>query len=368
MNFFDTYTSNSIAAGANQFCFDMPSDERRTARAYFKIAYGGEYSYSLLFSGLLDGDYRGQSYANLPVHGWHIHEARVGRTHAIPTVGDLSAIAPDTDFSTEWLADLTFDGGSRNKTAPADLFFTDPVRLSFAAGEYLCIELTFSGERLPCHPESLLPIYVRTAHGWKYSVEMPLPTMIGCDRPVTERVAYLGDSITQGIGAGYNSYLHWNARLSAMIGGSRAFWNLGIGYGTAASAATDGIWLAKAKKNDTVLLCYGVNDINRFRIAEDVTSDLSRIIDLLKAEGCRIILQTVPPFNYPPEKKAVWQRVNTVIKADLARRVDAVFDCVPLLSASPDTPEVAKYGGHPDAAGCAVWAEELYRAIAHLFP
>jgi lysophospholipase L1-like esterase len=152
-----------------------------------------------------------------------------------------------------------------------------------------------------------------------------------------------------------------------MIGGERAFWNLGIGYGTATSAASDGVWLLKAKQSDTVFVCYGVNDINSFHTADEVIADISTIIDKLRLAKCKIILKTVPPFDYPAEKKAVWCEVNERIKKDLSRKVDLTFDCVPLLSIGGARSEVTRYGGHPNAEGCAVWAEELWRAVKPLF-
>ena len=367
MRFFDKYTSKSIGAGANQHYFEMKRGEVCTSRAYFKIAHGGEYEYSLLFSGILDGNFRRISYANEPCGGWVIHSGRIGRCKVIPATDRLDLLVMDEDIVTEWLCEMTFDGGKAEKSVEAELFCTDPMRLSFESGEFIAVELTFSGERIPCHPESLLPIYKKVGDGWEYSVKMPVPTMIGCDRQVSERVAFLGDSITQGCGSGFNAYRHWNAILAEMIGGDRAFWNIGIGYGTATAAASDGVWLGKAKENDTVFLCFGVNDINSGHTADEVIGDISRIIDLLCEAGCRIILQTVPPFNYPEGKKEVWLAVNKAIKSELTEKVAAVFDCVPLLSESEERPEVTKYGGHPDGVGCLVWANALYDAVKPMF-
>lgn len=367
MRYFEKYTSNSIGAGANQHYFEMQDGEIRTARAYFKIAHGGEFEYSLLFSGILDGNYRRISYANEPCGGWMIHGGRIGKCKFIPATDRLDLLVMERDIVTEWLCEMTFDGGMSEKAVGAELFSTDPARLSFEAGEFIAVELTFSGKRIPCHPESLLPIYKKVGDVWEYSVNMPVPAMIGCDRAVSERVAFLGDSITQGCGSGFNAYQHWNAILADRIGGDRAFWNIGIGYGTATSAASDGVWLSKAKESDTVFLCFGVNDINSFHTADEVISDISTIIDLLRAAGCRIILQTVPPFDYPEGKREVWLAVNEAIKNELAEKVAAVFDCVPLLSESAEHPEITKYGGHPDATGCRVWADALYDAIKQLF-
>ncbi len=66
-----------------------------------------------------------------------------------------------------------------------------------------------------------------------------------------------------------NSYEHWNAVVAENLGSQYGFWNLGLGYGRAADAATDGAWFFKAKQNDIVVVCYGVNDIFQgFTISE----------------------------------------------------------------------------------------------------
>lgn len=36
---------------------------------------------------------------------------------------------------------------------------TDPVELTAQPGDYLCLEITFSGTEIPCHTELLIPCY-----------------------------------------------------------------------------------------------------------------------------------------------------------------------------------------------------------------
>ena len=226
--------------------------------------------------------------------------------------------------------------------------------------------MTFSGGMIPYHEESMLPAFVKTAEGWEYCVKMPFAAMVGCDRPIKKRVAYLGDSITQGIGAPKNSYLHWNALLSEKLGKEYAFWNLGIGYGRASDAASDGAWLYKAKQNDVIFVCYGVNDILQGESEQDIKDNLARIVRILKGMGKEVILQTVPPFNYSGERIESWEIINDFIKTVLSKEVDALFDNVPCLSESL-MPHMAKFGGHPNAEGGAVWADALYSEIGSLF-
>ena len=367
MSFFKKYVSNTYAGSANQHIFAMNEKEVRTSRAFYKISVGGEYKYSLLYSSITDGSFRGIGKPNTVCDEWSILGARVGRCADFPEERDLFEIDVESDVKITWLERLTFDGERSYTPDGGELFCTDPATLSFERGDYICIELTFSGAILPCHPEIQVPVYVFRDGKWSYDIETPLPSMIGCDRRVTERIAYLGDSITQGCGAGINSYNHWNATLSEKLGENRAYWNLGIGYGKAGDAASDGVWMFKALQNDTVFVCYGVNDINGGKDADTIISEIDFIIDRLKENGCRVILQTTPPFDYPEERKLVWMEVNRRILSELAKKADYTFDCTKILSQSDSEPHIAKFGGHPDAEGCTKWALALYEEIKALF-
>ena len=208
MSFFDKFTSNTYAGSANQYLFEMKEGERRTSRVFYKISVGGEYSYSLLYSSIIDGSFRKIGKPNLILDEWKIHGAKIGRCTSFPEEREISEIDAEKDISVKWLGRLTFDGKRSYIPDGGELFCTDPQSLFFEKGDYLCVELTFSGSILPCHPEIQVPVYVLKDGEWKYDVNSPLPVMIGCDRPVKKRIAYLGDSITQGCGAGLNSYKH----------------------------------------------------------------------------------------------------------------------------------------------------------------
>ena len=363
MTFFTTFTSNTVAGSGNQLTFSMDRDTIRTGRVFYKITHGGEYRYSLLFSNTVDSTYGDGSLCckNTACPPWEILEARVARfgREAVP-LDFTEGVLPDQpcDFIT-----LTFGGASRKTVAAGELFYSDPVPLRFEADEYLCLELTFTGDTLPYHEESLLPIFTKTADGWQYDRKMPLASMIGCDRPVTARIGFVGDSITQGIGTPLNAYTHWNALLARKLGNSYAYWNLGLGFGRANDLASDGAWAYKAKQNDVVIVCYGVNDMHKGFTTEDTIRDLTTIVDLLRKNGCKILLQTIPPFDYTEEIAKRWHTINTYIRTELAERVDLVFDTVPILGLNEAEPHRAKFGGHPNEEGCRLWAEALYTAI-----
>ena len=212
----------------------------------------------------------------------------------------------------------------------------------------------------------MLPVFIKENGVFKYSKHMPFAGMIGIDREPRARVCYLGDSITQGIGVAKNSYKHWSALLSEKLGCDYAYWNLGIGYGRASDAASDGAWLYKAKQNDIVFVCYGVNDIYQGRTETQIKADIKSIVTRLKKEGRTVILQTVPPFGYSGAKIEMWEGINEYIKTEIKGEVDFVFDCVPYLG-EEGRPQVPKFGGHPNEKGSLIWADALFSAVGKLF-
>ena len=112
-----------------------------------------------------------------------------------------------------------------------------------------------------------------------------------------------------------------------------SIWNLGLGFGRAYDAARDGAWLYRARKMDSVVVCFGVNDILRGRSAQQLCGDLETIVSLLQQSGCRVVLFTTPPFDlFTPEQQKVWREVNQFVRA--ADFPDAVFDIASVLGLS----------------------------------
>jgi lysophospholipase L1-like esterase len=375
MEYFKRFSSNTCAGSGNQLYFGVPEGEKRVGRVFYRISVGGEYDYSLLFSNIIDSTYSdgSASHKNLICGGWTIHGAKIGKCKSIPSgksVTEMNVADADegviSDVIVSELREVTF-GGRREKTVmPGEFFSTDPIALNFEKNEYLCLEMIFSGKMIPYHEESLLPVFVREGGAFKYNKKMPFAGMIGCGRAVKGRVAYLGDSITQGIGTPNNSYAHWNAVLSQKLGDEYAYWNLGLGFGRASDAASDGAWLYKAKQNDIIFVCFGVNDIFRGPSEEQIKLDLTYIAETLKKAGKTVIMQTVPPFDYSGDDIGKWNRINEYIKTELKSKVDLVFDVVSVLGRE-DAPHMARYGGHPDESGCKIWAEALYGQVRRLF-
>ena len=353
MNYFNRYTSNTTAGSANQLFFTRISSVKPAiGRVYYRVFAGGTYNYSLLFSNILDSTFNHGDVAkcNRIIDTWKLICVRV----AVTDNCDPAALE-----SVDMLP-LTFDGKHEKTVAPGEFFASDALPLTAKSGDYICVEYTFSGKEIPYHEERIIPAFIKQDGKWIDSAHVPFLGMLGCDRPVKRRIVFWGDSITQGIGTECNSYDQWNARLAEMLGEKNSYWNLGIGFGRASDAASLGAWFYKAKQADLAVVCFGVNDLLQTGNAIQIKRNLSEIVDALNAVGVKIVLQTVPPFNYGGELIEKWKDVNEYIQIMLAPYVEAVFDTVPVLGKSAKEPHIARFGGHPDAGGCRRWAEALY--------
>ena len=333
MNYFKKFTSNTYAGSGNQLHFST-NGEIKTGRIFYKISVGGRFRYSLLFSNIIDSTYADgtQSHANLICDSWHIFEMQISRCK---------------DFEPSNFTSLTFDGQTEKDVMPGEFYCSDPVEMEFMKDEYLCLEVTYSGNMIPYHEEAIIPSFVKENDEWIESKYVPFASMVGCDRKVKGKIAYLGDSITQGIGTEMNSYKHWNAILSEKLGDNYSYWNLGIGCGRANDGASDGAWLYKAKQNDIVFVCFGVNDILQGQSETQIKTDLTRIIDILNETGIKVILQTIPPFDYKGDDITKWNNINLYIKNELSNKAYMFFDNTPYLG-KKNEPHIAVYGGHPN--------------------
>ena len=357
MKYFDKYTSNTLAAAANQHYFITDDQNKEyTSRAFYKVFAGGRYNYSFLFSNVIDSTYAdgSVSHMNLVCDEWEIVCASVALTDYCDDkkMPEIDGFLP-----------VTF-GGSKNKTvAPGEFFSSDPIELDILKGQFICLEITFKGRMIPYHEESLIPIFEYANGEWSYCRKMPLACMIGCDRPVKKRMGFIGDSITQGIGTPNNSYKHYASIVADIVGEEYSYWDLGIGYGRGNDAATDGAWLFKAKQLDVITVCFGVNDIGRGFSAEQIIKSLETIMDKLHSAGVKVIMQTIPPYDYSETRVETWNRVNEHILGSMAERAEGVFDVRTVLSRSEEEPHRTKFGGHPNSEGNRLWGEALVGVV-----
>ena len=355
MNYFDTYVSNSIAPSSNQSYF-IGDGKPFTTRSFYKVTVGGKYEYSFLFSNKIystfaDGSH---SWANLECDNWEILSLKAILVDG--NVKDLSNPKILREFQ------LTFNGKiSKEITKESDVF-TDGIVIEADKNDYICLEMELKGDgKIPYFEEILIPAYRQEGNdNWVQNNKTPLANMIGVKREVSKKVGFLGDSITEGCGTENNSYDAWCAKIAEKSSEEYSFWNLGIGYGRADDIATDGIWLNRAKNLDIVTVCIGVNDICQGFKVDKIKKNIKKIVEILKNEGVRVILFTVPPFDWQDEKIEKWQEVNDFINNKLSKKVE-VFDTVSVWGQDFPNQNLSRYGGHPNKEGCLALAEKFLK-------
>lgn len=357
MDIFDTCVSNTLAANGNQRIL-KPSPGVHEGLQFIKIFTGGEYGYVFAYSDRIDSTFGSgdDSRCNDACGGWTIRAL----AYTVTKNAD-----PD-EAEANGFRSLFFGGRTETQVKGDELTFTDPVKISADKDAYICLKISFEGERVPYHHESTVALFCKEKNAWKASPEVPLAVFTGVQRQVKARIGFIGDSITQGCGTTYNGYKQYAAVIAERLGEDYAFWDLGLGYARGSDAATDGIWLHKAKRNDIVSVCFGVNDILQGHSADEVKKDLETIVVKLKEAGVRVLLQSVPPFDYDEKNTKTWLEVNRFLKTELKKKADTFFDTSTVLSADGvDTPR-SKYGSHPNDEGHEVWGtvlEDVLKAI-----
>lgn len=354
------YVSNTLASTQNQLYFKSNGD-MQISRVYIKPFCTGLYEYSFLFEDAIDSTFSDGriSVANETSGKWTIHKAKA----MVFDRGDRWKLL---DSAREHLpkkeVNLTFNSSLEKLVLPGESFYTDPVALNIGKNEDLCIEVEFSGEKIPYFEEIIIPTYKYENGTWIDDKRVISPSMIGIERVVEKKIGFLGDSITEGIGTDKDSYEHWNSKIANLVGNKYSYWNLGIGFARANDAASDGNWLRKAKEMDVVTICLGVNDMGRGYTAEQIISNLTKIAEILQENKVRTILFTVPPFDYNEENNIKWRKVNTYIMNELSK-ITEVYDVVKIWGQDAPNEHMARYGGHPNAEGCMQLALDFVKKI-----
>lgn len=362
MKYFEKYVSNTLAGSANQSWFN-PEDRNTeyTGRVFFKVFCGGKFNYSFLFSNMTDSSYKYKSMnkANELGDEWEIIEMGVA---VYKPDGETTGKDCFKNVEINDMIQVTFGKKPGRIVKPGEFFTSDEVELNVEKDDYICLEITFTGTKIPNVDQNILPIYRSTENGWEYNQDMPVPAMLGCERKVKTRICFLGDSITHGLGTTHNGYSHWVAKIGEKLGTDYSVWNLGIGCATAFDAATDGAWLFKAKQCDFVNVCLGVNDIFMGDNAENTKKSITEVIKLLKAEGVRVGIMTPFPFGWENEKLDIWNEVCRYIKDELSKECEYCFVTSDYVG-YPEKPQSPKYGGHPNDEGCTVLADGFIEYI-----
>jgi hypothetical protein len=182
------------------------------------------------------------------------------------------------------------------------------------------------------------------------------PNTIAYKKPVKRVLGFNGNSITQGFSVSMNSYAFWVAQAALDLGPAYGVWYLGSGWAQAHDAATNKAWLGKAKCCDDAVVCLGVNDLRNGATSEQVLGYISTVVSSLLqiSPSKKIILCTVPPFNFTGVAETYWRAINASIRANPPAGVSRVFDLASLLGQAPPNDNFANsaYGdGHPNDNG-----------------
>ena len=355
---FEVYQSNSITPSSANYALKSADGKpvQQTFRGVYKIQEFGELEYKFYFSNNVDSTFSNgsHSYRNMPTESFKIISASVGTSKVAQGLGKIS------DFKT-----LTFDGQTERNVAAGEMFWSDAILLNVASGAYLVFEWTVeytviaatNSENASC----LLYDYSSGRLGLTSSA--PMPALIGAKRDNSLRVAFIGDSITMGIGTGAGTHRFWAAKITEKAGTDISFWNLGVGFARANDAVNSPAWLEKAKNNDLIVICFGVNDIQSGpyqypsqRTAKQIANDIDIIAQTCKEAGCEVIIFSTPPFTYSDSVKVkIWQDLTVKLKELAENKGYDFFDFASYLGKADD-PATPAYGGHPNEQGCEVVA------------
>lgn len=349
MNSTHSFLSDTLAGSANQ-SFVKTDGAPKVCRVFYKLFGGGSqykiYFADTVFSTFADGSH---SVCNTELGGWSIYGM---------TAGICRDCGMDVPASPKEVLKVTFGGKDKITVSAGEEAETDVININAKSGDYLCLSYVVEGEKHPCHPEIQIPAFSFKNGAWIKDANIPVPYKVGVKRMAKKTVCFLGDSITQGIGATPNGYTHWASVAADIIGTSYAFHNLGIGYGRASDTAAEGIWLNKAKEYDVCVLCMGTNDILQGATAEKTAENVLKTAFALEKAGVKVLLQAIPPFEYSEECALRQKKANELLKAHFP----SIFNNNDFLC---ENGNVAKplYGGHPNDMGCKIWGTKIAEYI-----
>lgn len=362
---FSVYTSNTCLSTGNNGM--IKSAENITYRAYIPIEQYGSLEYCFYFSNSVDSTYNSGDTAFVGKQG-----GEYTISHAAVYDGGTSLDDPVTSMQ-----EITFSGGSEKSVSSGETFWSDPVTVNIPENHYLVWEWTVSGKDIPCTNMSNLTSTTADESGegeFVYCNEVPLPVFIGAKREnVTNKITAIGDSITQGCQTEYMKYEFWAAQISSQLDENSSFWNCGLGWARASDASSCGNWLGRALNCDTLIVAFGTNDIISGEYGGDGGNSPEEIIAYLEdilaqAKACEvknIILFNAPPQNYKQELEQVRVQYNELLKQTAQDYGAYYFDFASYLC-DPETPDIAKYGGHPNGEAGKIVADafmETYKNI-----
>lgn len=368
---FKNFYSNTILGSGNNNLLVLPDSTSRCGIKLVKPRIYGRQRYTFVYSNTVDSTFDSGStaYANLPGESWTIESLSVadaGEKELFKV--DFEGTRLTTSYPVEKLfrlsgyKEILFGGENRKILAPNEIVFSDSTEIEILPGHLLALKIKFSGSRIPYTSDKIVPCFTYNNGEYKYSREFPQPVFFGTvqeDRKT--RLAFLGDSITQGLGTATGQYEFWTAKIADKLPPERyAVWNLGLGFGRAEDAAECGCWLDRAKQNDIVFVCFGVNDILQYGDSQRICAALSIIVSELKKAGVKTGIFTIPPFDFEGKQAEVYDKCNKYIRDILSKETDFFFDIAEVLAAS-NNKYSAPHGGHPDKFGCSLVADAFLK-------
>ncbi len=366
---FRKYVSNVPLGTGTNFILCFGETKRFRARVYLRPEMAGEFEWRLFYMNSVNTTFADGEIAwrNRSGGSWKILSARIGQGPVIDEK-NLTLVPAEP----EYVCAVTFDSKASREVEPDERLWSDPVRFRLEAGHYLFFEWELEGDEIPCTPDSQAAAFIDWGDGFTDPGEggIPLPALFGCDRPYKKRVAFIGDSITQGCGTTKNAYEMWAGRIGLMLAEEYAVWNLGLGYARGADAATDGCWLWKAKQNDVVIVTCGTNDLlrgpyqlGRFATAGELVRNLEITVEALKKAGCEVILSIIPPFDYSEEAVYEWRAFNLAIPRIAELHGCRIYNVAGAIEGGDELKNIYPYGAHPDGRGGKVIADKFFETF-----
>lgn len=340
-NIFKDNTSAVVLSSATNSIMIIKTESTHTYRTYLKPREYGDFIWKIWHSNTVDStwDEGLVSRVNLAGGDWRIESVFFAD-------GGINA---DGSVVLDSQVQITFDGNNYKNVVPDEKFSSDPIHFSIPKGHYLVFTWTIStlslGKVIPYNCETnLAPVFYapgdcsHDVNGNSFNRAentLVLPALIAYSKTVIKKIGFFGDSITQGVRTKEDGYEYWVSKVAEGLGNEYGVWNLGSGWSRAKDAATDGAWLYKAKGNDEIVICLGVNDIGILnRNHNEVICDLTTIVNKIKEDNpiCQIILCTVPPFDFTEEREVTWRKVNEFILSNSLKAVDRIFNIAAVLS------------------------------------
>lgn len=356
MNYiFTDNTSAMVLSSATNCIMSLNISGTHTYRTYIKPREYGNFIWKIWHSNVVDStwDEGLVSRANLSGGAWRIDSAYLSD----------GGVVADGSIILDSQVKITFDGNDYKNVLPNEKFSSDNIKFHIPKNHYLVFTWAISTNSLekvlPYNCEtSLVPVYDAPGDCSNKANKdlfiasentLVLPALISYSKIVIKKIGFLGDSIMQGVRTKKDNYEYWVSKVAEGLGTDYGVWNIGSGWSRANDAATDGSWLYKAKQNDEVVICLGVNDIGILnRNYNQITNDLTTIVNKLKEDKptVKIILCTVPPFDFTDEREITWRNVNSFILSNALLNVDRIFDIGAVLSEKAPLDNMSKMKYH----------------------